>query len=281
MIPFSTKFKILIAYIFYYTGVSYLFFRISLFLGGFRVINYHCTPSFEKNKLEYQFKFYKKYFNNFDLSHNNFKNKSFSKSNLILTFDDGLRSNFDVALPLLDKYNFTGIFFISTNFIYSSLLTDLNNANIYPKQLYTDNRNTLNVEEIKIIHSKHIVGSHTTNHFRFGINDTLNTLEHEIIDSKKVLNYILNTDINSFAWVGGEYKHYTKEALNLIKNNYKFIFSTNTKINFTQNKYYNIGRLNIESCFTKQLFLFQMSGIIDLLYLIKQFKLYNKIYKHG
>jgi peptidoglycan/xylan/chitin deacetylase (PgdA/CDA1 family) len=281
MIPFSTKFKIIISYIFYYSGVSYLFFRLSLLLGGVRVINYHCTPFYEKNTLENQFIFYNKYFTNFNITTNEYKNLLFCKPRIILTFDDGLRSNFDIAVPLLNKYHFTGIFFIPVNLIFNCSLDSLNHANIFPKQKYLDDRNLMDINELNILKTKHIIGSHTLNHYRFNSNDTYETIENEIINSKNKLNKLLNKDINTFAWVGGEFKHYTQIAFSTIKNNYKYIFSTNSILNFNINKVNNIGRLNIESSYNKQLFLFQMSGILDIFYLFKQFKLYNKIYKYG
>ena len=36
------------------------------------------------------------------------------KKNYIYTFDDGLKSQFYIAKPILEKYNLTGIFFLNT-----------------------------------------------------------------------------------------------------------------------------------------------------------------------
>ena len=44
-----------------------------------------------------------------------FKEKKLNKRNLCLTFDDGLKSQFDVALPLLEELNIKAFFFICTS----------------------------------------------------------------------------------------------------------------------------------------------------------------------
>jgi len=47
------------------------------------------------------------------------KRKSFKKNDICLTFDDGLKSQYDYALPILEKYNLKAFFFI-----YSSVFSE-------------------------------------------------------------------------------------------------------------------------------------------------------------
>lgn len=56
----------------------------------------------------------KKHYNT--ISYLDYKTKKFSASklNVLLTFDDGLRNNFTLALPLLKKYKIPAVFFVCT-----------------------------------------------------------------------------------------------------------------------------------------------------------------------
>ena len=87
--------KKILANLLFYTGISYLLFRIRLLSTGIRVINYHCTPNYSVTQFKKQLKFYKKYFEDVNLIKlSNFYDKTdngLRKSpGLIISFDDGL-----------------------------------------------------------------------------------------------------------------------------------------------------------------------------------------------
>lgn len=80
--------------------------------------------SYHKTKDSKNFEIHLKYLvNNYniigyqDLTQNLFENKKLPENPLLLTFDDGDVSNYEVAYPLLKKYNKTAIFFIITDLI--------------------------------------------------------------------------------------------------------------------------------------------------------------------
>lgn len=71
--------------------------------------------------------------------------KALHGKDVVFTFDDGGESFFTKAAPILEKYGFTGIFFISTKFIGTP--------------------GFLSAEQIKALAAKgHIIGSHTHTH---------------------------------------------------------------------------------------------------------------------
>jgi peptidoglycan/xylan/chitin deacetylase (PgdA/CDA1 family) len=96
------------------------------------------------------------------------KNKINQQKVVILTFDDGYKSQYSNAKPILDKYGFKATFYIVCNYVGSG-----------------DNRMTW--EEIKSLQQEgHDVASHTMNH------DDLSTLspekvEYEVSQSKQCL----------------------------------------------------------------------------------------------
>ena len=113
------KKKILIANTLCFIGIDrlLLLLRKYFYKGNYiYALNYHDTPEHESSSLEQQLIFFKKHFSNVNQSDLNlfFANKEWHKDKpgLILSFDDGLRSNFDVAAPLLEKFGFTAWFFI-------------------------------------------------------------------------------------------------------------------------------------------------------------------------
>ena len=274
------RIKWIIVIVLYYTGISYISFLINISFSKLLVVNYHCTPEKFSHIFEQQLAFFRRYYKNcsdLDLSNiNKFKKKLFDKPYLIFSFDDGLRSNYDYSIPLLEKFGFSGWFFVCPTFINSSRIDDLTANRIFPKQRYDDNRYCMDCDELSKLSNRHYIGSHTSNHHRFTVNDSDEIIKLEVIHSKSELSSMLNLKINSFAWVGGEENHYTKAANKMICLNYDFVFTTLVNAKYSNVNFKNIPRTNIESSFSKELFLFQISGILDLIYIFKRTRV-NKL----
>ena len=275
--------KKILANIFYYTGISYILFRFQLLFIDFRSINYHCTPESEMNQFELHLKFFKKYFSNTskkDLYNYFYNNKKIKKiPGIIITFDDGLRSNFDFALNLLNKYNFTGWFFIPVGFILNPSLIFAKNNLITIKQDYKDGRFGMNLLEINELKKNHVIGSHTYTHHRMNESDTDEILNFEITNSKLSLERLLeNYSVESFCWVGGEPHTYTKKAFEEIKkSNYKYVFATITEPITKNTTPFIIHRTNIETNNSIPLVMFQLSGFMDLFHLFRRIKIEKKL----
>jgi peptidoglycan/xylan/chitin deacetylase (PgdA/CDA1 family) len=272
--------KKIIANLLFYTGVSYLLFRIRLLSTGIRVINYHCTPESSVPQFKKQLKFYKKYFEDVNLIKlSNFYKKADNihrkSPGLIISFDDGLRSNFDNAIGIIEDFGFTGWFFIPAGFLLDSSKNFTIKNSIETKQVYPDNRYGISLDEAKHISENHIVGSHTFTHHRMSVHDTQTTLDHEIRQSKHTLEELLEIkEISCFCWVGGELNTYTSQAYKEIKDaGYKYIFATNTQPITRGSSPFMICRSNIEAEDSIQIVLFQLSGIMDLLYFKRRSKL--------
>ncbi len=275
--------KKILANIFYYTGISYILFRFKLLFIDFRSINYHCTPESDIKQFELHLKFFKKYFSNTtknDLNNYFYCNKKLNKTpGIIITFDDGLRSNFDFALNLLNKYNFTGWFFIPVGFILNPSLIFAKKNLITVKQEYKDGRFGMNLLEINELKKNHIIGSHTYTHHRMNENDTDEILNFEITNSKLSLERLLeNYNVECFCWVGGEPHTYTKKAFEKIKkSNYKYVFATITEPITKNTSPFMIHRTNIETNNSIPLVMFQLSGLMDLFHTFRRIKIENKL----
>lgn len=95
---------------------------------------------------------------------------------VVFTFDDGGESFYTEAAPILEKYGFKGIFFVSTAYIGTpGFLTE---------------------EQIKELDARgHIIGSHTHHHLRNLSLLDKQTIENEWSKSVEILSNILNKKI--------------------------------------------------------------------------------------
>ena len=241
-------------------------------------LNYHDTPESESSALEQQLIFYKKHFtsvNQSDLTHF-FENKKWHKDKpgLILSFDDGLRSNFDVAAPLLEKFGFTAWFFIPSDFLdvpIDEQITFAKNHSINVRQSYKDGRVAMNWKEMRQLDKNHVIGCHTKSHKRMEASTTETQIHQEIVLSKKILAEKLGHQIDIFCWVGGEEKSYSSQGARAIREaKYKYSFMTNCMPIKTDTNPHQLQRNNVETSWSINLVKFAVSGVMDLLFFPKR-----------
>ncbi len=104
---------------------------------------------------------------------------------IILTFDDGTKSTFTHALPIMQKYSFTGTSYIVYNYI-------------------GVNNNYMDVAQIRALAAAGWeIGSHSISHI--DLTQHLERERDEIVDSRHKLEALLNVPIGSFAYPFGAY----------------------------------------------------------------------------
>jgi peptidoglycan/xylan/chitin deacetylase (PgdA/CDA1 family) len=254
------------------------YLQAKIFSPFIRAINYHDVPAQEAGQFEEQLRYYAKHFSPIsyqDLIHFHQGNWESNKPGLIISFDDGFRSASEVVAPLLEKYGFTGWFFIPPGLIDMPVNIQPEEAakhRVFPKsQTYKDQRIFLTWEQIIELDKKHVVGCHTASHCRLKSTLTTKQLFDEVIDSKKVLENKLQHSVQVFAWVGGEEMSYSREAAKTIRNaNYEIVFLTNNLLIRPSTDSHLLNRTNIESDFSPALMRFQLSGILDIIYTFKR-----------
>ena len=271
------KGKNVLAGIFQLSGLSHLFFYLHRFFyphGFIRIVNYHDTPPSTSEQFEKQLQWYKKFFepvSEEDLAHF-FHNKRWHKKRpgLIISFDDGLKSNYDTAAPLLKKYGFTGWFFIPTDFIDTpseSQQAFAKDHKIGFNEATPDKRIAMTWEEIRELEQNHVIGCHTRSHCRLKKTLDPETLQNEIVIAKKLLEEKVGKTIDSFCWVGGEENAYSREAAQLVSDSgYRFGFMTCAAPASKKTLPLQIHRSNIESSWAHKIVSFQLCGIMDVLY---------------
>lgn len=130
----------------------------------------------------------------------------------ILTFDDGMLSQYIYAKPILDKYNFKATFYIICNSV--------------------DKENRMNWNNILTLEEEgHEIGSHSMNHQRLGkLSD--NEMKYEIIESRKCLeDKGFNVTSFSFPYNDGDNN---KDIIKNIADNYYIARTASDPLMFFQ-----------------------------------------------
>ena len=279
-----SKLKLFLASILYSlkitTFLTYLF-RV-IYPRGIRFINYHDfyhkDISNFSNQLDYLCKFYQIINPNQIESFFNGDFKT-NKNGLIITFDDGLSSQFNYAYPLLKKRFIEPIFFIPPDFINAAESNCSKSFADRHKIEYYLNPNTevaMTWDQVKEIT---FIGSHTMSHCRMLESISLSDIQYEIIQSKKILEDITNKEINDFCWVGGESYTYSKLAFQVAVNSgYNNLFTTNNSIHTINSSSKFINRNNLEACYPISLTAFQTCGFTDIIYYNKRKLIHKKLY---
>jgi len=110
-----------------------------------------------------------------------------------LTFDDGWKSQYDNAVPILNNYQFKATFYIITQY------------------MYTEDSNYMNFGTvINLFKQGHEIGAHTATHPNLTINNEFIEISRSLID----LQYF-GLPVKSFAYPYGKYneivKNYVRE----------------------------------------------------------------------
>ncbi|MEM1584443.1 MAG: polysaccharide deacetylase family protein [Nitrososphaerota archaeon] len=121
-----------------------------------------------------------------------------------VTFDDGRLDNYEVALPILERYNIKATFFIVTNFVGKPVPMN-----------FTRRTEFMSWEHIIELSDKgHEIGSHSISHPNL-LNLPLDTTRREIMMSKKKIEENIAGEVMSFAYPYGKYNEVIKKEVKL------------------------------------------------------------------
>lgn len=155
-----------------------------------------------------------------------------SNSRIVLTFDDGLKSHYDLVGPVLEKYRFTGHFFITAGNI--------------GKTGYMNCGDIINLRK-----AGHIIGSHGMSH------RILTTLDREAVtkelkDSRLAISEIIGEPVDCFSVPGGFYDSYIKEIAE--DAGYKAVLTSGMGINGNGLSLYHLKRIAVKKNMTMNKF---------------------------
>ncbi|MCJ7789828.1 MAG: polysaccharide deacetylase family protein [Candidatus Atribacteria bacterium] len=157
------------------------------------------------------------------------KNGQFPPKPVVITIDDGFKSTFTLACPVLKKYNFPATLFIYTNFI-------------------EKNSSSLTWGEIKEMTENNLeIGSHTLSHcnlLQYKENENyenyLARIKKEIFLSKEILESKIGGKVKFFAYPYGVYSPTIKNLV--IQADYEGILNANSMNNTLNTDPFSLNR---------------------------------------
>ncbi len=158
---------------------------------------------------------------------------------VLLTFDDGFKSNLSVAQEILAPLDIRAIFFVCPNLLSMTnreqqkdfISTNMYNGRIKTKNI-PDSFIPMGWGDLNVLLSKgHTIGAHTMNHCRLSEIVSENELQYEIIESGNQLEKNLGVEIQHFAFPFGNINSIDRNAMRIIRERYKFCYSAIRGIN--------------------------------------------------
>ena len=205
-------------------------------------------------------------------------NKPTKGKKLLITFDDGFKSNRIVAEKVLNKLNIKALFFIISDFIGAKKNSSRYNSiirNIYPdgfKGFKVDD--TMDKNDIEFLLSTgHKIGCHTLSHQMLSKVFSEENLKNELITSKINLQNEFGIKIKHFAFPFGTIESINEKAIKILDKNFDYIHSGLRGNNVANKKLINREAVNPKMSVSRiKSFL---KGNLDFLY-IKKFKKLNQ-----
>ena len=240
-----------------------------------RAIGYHDTPSSFADRFRAHLAWFAEQFVNCDRERlDRFLEEGtwpYDKPGIIISFDDGLRSNAKVAAPMLEAFGFTGWFMVPAIVPETGPGNDRDFADraLIPfADDDPDDRLFMSWQDMRTLSKAgHEICCHSMHHKR--LEAALSSVEmiEEIGASKIVLEKQLGHAIDSFAWVGGEDYSFSSAAFAEMKRaNYRLIFSTNCHPIVARQTPHCLERNHVDAAFTLNEVRLSIGGAYDLLY---------------
>ncbi|NMB92555.1 MAG: polysaccharide deacetylase family protein [Parcubacteria group bacterium] len=236
---------------------NYFFVKTKLYNpDGVRVLCYHnisldnakediFTVSLEEFKKQMQFLYKERYsvFSMEEFLNIHDLNKKYPKKSIVLTFDDGFKSFYNLVLPILRKYNYPATIFITTDFI-------------------NTNETYMTWEEVKKCANDKLinVGGHGVSHIKL-TEVPFDITYKEIIYSKEILENILQKQIKVFAYPYGVYNNMIRNLVQKLE--FKGAFTTKFGINSYTTDPYSFKRITIFNSDFLSVFKTKLAGAYD------------------
>ena len=200
------------------------------------------------------------------------KGHSIASNSVVITFDDGYKDNYELALPLLEKYRCHATFFVVTDFIEGKVLL---NDEIGFEAMSWDQVKALDKSPYADI------GSHGKTHVRLS-SLTDECLKKEIYESRFTLEKKLGRKIDLFAYPNGQgadIHHNARDVLT--QHGFDASCTTFWRSYQTANNNFELNRVMIYGSDDQLDLEKKISGKFDFLYFIHKFNAFKAFFAGG
>lgn len=222
-----------------YDKRAFEMFRYLINNSYIRVVNYHNTDPVDADRFEREVAAFAENFTSVSIADIDefFETREWKKDKpgLIPAVFEGFRNQYDVYLPILEKYGFKAWYYIPSFFMdipvsLQKRFTDFYDLTVYRDEVYPDGRYAMNWDEVKEIAKKHEICCHTGNHFQIHRDTPDFDMYREIVVAKKVLEEHIGRPVDVFCWLYGEEFSYNERGQQFLKEaGYRYVVS-NLKI---------------------------------------------------
>ncbi len=190
-----------------------------------RALGYHGTPASSLPLLRRHFEYIGKHFDPVDEnslaaflsgSRTGGGGQARKRPGAIISFDDGLCDNYEVAAPLLEEFGLVGWFFVTSTL--PGLPAEEQEGFCRDRTIraggFSSSGGTgagggkrvgMDWAEIRDLAARgHVIGCHTATHMRFMAGTKPDIMERELAESRERMRRELGRAPGAFAWVGGE-----------------------------------------------------------------------------
>jgi len=188
------------------------------------------------------------------------------KTALVVSFDDGLFSNYEVAAPMLEERGMRGFFFVTTG------LPDAGGSAAFCAaheiNLPAGEERGMVWDELRDLKARgHVIGCHTASHFRMRSPVGAERIASEILAAKRRLEAELAASVRHFAWVGGEPDTYASDAMKTVcECGFDYAFTTQSGLLRRGGDSLMIHRSILDADMPYMAFRAKLAGLSDLMH---------------
>jgi peptidoglycan/xylan/chitin deacetylase (PgdA/CDA1 family) len=180
----------------------------------------------------------------------------------MLTFDDGMASNYEVAAPLLEEAGMRGLFFVVPHFS----LRDGDAAREFYVERIRQRRPGLTAmkpEQIRDLAERgHTIGNHTLTHARLS-ETPASSLESEILHSADIVESWVGRPVEAFSWPF-RWDAITPAAHRMAASRHPYCFSPcSGRVDLEKDSPALVWRTSVESSYDMAEFRFKCSTLAD------------------
>lgn len=138
------------------------------------------------------------------------------------TFDDGFSECADIFAPVLEEYGGNAIFFVNPNYVEGD---DAYIRHFNHDTVQTAGKRPMRWDTLKDLAARgHIIGAHTLDHYMI-VTDDRETLRHQIVDCRRVIEEHIGNVCDYFAFPYGQLSQASETAIDIAAAAYAHVFS--------------------------------------------------------